>query len=445
MTVVRGAEVEGRRVNVRFNTETVQQISPHAMTPIRNEEVIDADGGVLLPGLHDHHLHLLATARAQTSIDVSAGLDSLSTAPPGTGWIRGIGGRDDLDAATLDRVVPDRPVRVQHHSGAMWALNSVALLAVGANSASEAGIERDAEGRPTGRLWRLDDWLGAQVRDEAPDLTALGKRLTGFGITGVTDATWRIGPRGAEVFGSSGIPQRIQFLAEDPPSWGVTGPRKIVIEDHHLPEYDELREAVADARVLGRAVAVHCVTREALLLLLAVLDEIGAVPGDRIEHAAVADEETAARLARLGVAVVTQPGFILDRGDRYLRDIPPDELSDLYRYESFQAAGVAVVPSSDAPYGPLDPWAVMRAARDRRSASGARVNMKEWVSAKMVLSGYLRPLESLSAPPRRVRAGVPSDLVLLRLPLAYALDDPQADLVVRTWHATRRRPLLTGS
>jgi hypothetical protein len=60
----------------------------------------------------------------------------------------------------------------------------------------------------------------------------------------------------------------------------------------------------------------------------------------------------------------------------------------------------------------------------------------------MVLTGYLRPLEALSAAPRRVRAGVPSDLVLLRLPLANALDEPHADHVARTWHCSRR---ATGS
>jgi predicted amidohydrolase YtcJ len=438
VTVIRDADVEGRRVNVRFDAESVRQISPHELTPLRNEEVIDAAGGALLPGLHDHHIHLLATARAQTSIDVSHGLEALAAAPPGTSWLRAIGGADDVDAAVLDRVVPDRPVRVQHHSGAVWALNSVALLAVGAAQANEPGIERDGDGRPTGRLWRLDDWLGTRIRDGAPDLTALGRELSGYGITGVSDATPAIGTGAVEIFAAARLPQQVQFLAHDPPPGGILGPLKIVIHDHALPSYDELREQVADARVLGRAIAVHCVTRVGLLLILAVLDEFGSVGGDRFVLAAVADAEAVARLARLGVAVVTQPGFIFDRGDRYLRDVPPEDLPDLYRYESFQAAGVVVVPSSDAPYGLLDPWAVMRAARDRRSASGARVNMKEWVSAKMVLSGYLRPLHALSAAPRRVRAGVPSDLVLLRLPLADALEDPQAELVVRTWHAVHR-------
>ncbi|HWC34058.1 MAG TPA: amidohydrolase family protein [Mycobacteriales bacterium] len=450
MTVVRDAEVEGRRVNVRFDRDSVRQVSPHPLTPLRNEEVVDAAGGALLPGLHDHHIHLLATARARTSVDVTAGLDALTAAPPGTGWIRAVGGADDVDAAVLDRIAPGRPVRVQHHSGAMWVLNSAGLAAAGITRAStgddaEPGIERDADGTPTGRLWRLDEWLRKRIDNETPDLAALGQELSALGVTAVTDATPRIGAGGTEIFQATPFPQRIQFLADDPPSFGLTGPRKIVIEDHALPAYDQLREEVADARVVGRAVAVHCVTREALLLVLAVLDEIGAAPGDRIEHAALADADTVARLARLRIAVVTQPGFIVNRGDRYLSELSAEDLSDLYRYESFQAAGVTVVPSSDAPYGTLDPWAVMRAARDRRSAAGSRVNAKEWVSAKMVLSGYLRPLEALHARPRRVRAGVPSDLMLLHLPLADALDDPQAALVARTWHAAPRFAASTGS
>jgi predicted amidohydrolase YtcJ len=437
MTLIRGAEVDRKIVDVRFDGLVVRQISPHPLTPLGDEEVIDAGRCALLPGLHDHHLHLLATARAATSIDVAAGLEPLATAPAGRGWLRAVGGADDLDAAALDRVAPGRPVRVQHHSGAMWVLNSAGLAAVQAAEATEAGIERDADGTPTGRLWRLDDWLGSRVDDDPPNLGPLGRRLSGYGITGVTDATPHLGA-GAQLIHSARLPQQIHFLAADPPSWGTTGPRKIVLEDHDLPTYSELREVIADARVLGRAVAAHCVTRESLLLFLAVLDEIGAVAGDRIEHASIADETTVERIARLGVAVVTQPGFICQRGDRYLSDVPAEDVPDLYRYSSLIEGKVGVVPSSDAPYGPLDPWTVMRAARDRRSDSGARVNVKEWVAAAMVLDGYLRQPDALQAPRRRVIAGAPSDLVLLELPLADALDDPRAELVRNTWHSHQR-------
>jgi predicted amidohydrolase YtcJ len=32
---------------------------------MRNESVLDAGGGEILPGLHDHHIHLFAAAAAQ--------------------------------------------------------------------------------------------------------------------------------------------------------------------------------------------------------------------------------------------------------------------------------------------------------------------------------------------------------------------------------------------
>jgi predicted amidohydrolase YtcJ len=137
-------------------------------------------------------------------------------------------------------------------------------------------------------------------------------------------------------------------------------------------------------------------------------------------------------------AVVTQPGFVLDRGDDYLRDVDPRDLPDLYRYRSLLDMGCTVVPSSDAPYGPLDPWTVLRAARDRRSATGAPVNPGEAVPVETALGGMLRPLEDLAAPPRRVEVGAPADLVLLAAPLAEVLADPSAEAVVGTWVAGER-------
>ena len=35
-------------------------------------EVLDGGGGALLPGLHDHHIHLLATAARFDTLDLSA-------------------------------------------------------------------------------------------------------------------------------------------------------------------------------------------------------------------------------------------------------------------------------------------------------------------------------------------------------------------------------------
>lgn len=88
---------------------------------------------------------------------------------------------------------------------------------------------------------------------------------------------------------------------------------------------------------------------------------------------------------------MTQPGFLADRGDDFLRGTPASEHDELYRCASLRAAGVPLGLSSDAPYGPVDPWVVMRAAVRRRTRSGAVVGPGERLTAAQALDGYLSP------------------------------------------------------
>ncbi len=104
--------------------------------------------------------------------------------------------------------------------------------------------------------------------------------------------------------------------------------------------------------------------------------------GDRIEHASVTPPEVIGAMARLSLTVVTQPAFIAARGDAYLRDVDAADRPDLYRCASFLEGGVAVGGSTDAPFGPDDPWLAMRAARERRAPSGARVGADRGVGGR---------------------------------------------------------------
>ena len=163
---------------------------------LRGETEIDADGGALIPGLHDHHLHLLALESAMRS--VRAGPPEVRSAAdlervlrradadlaPGR-WLRGVGYHEsvagELDRTVIDRLVPGRPVRIQHRTGAMWVLNTKALVSIGLRP----------DDSPTGQLFDADDVIGTRVPRELPDLTAVGARLAGLGVTGVTDEIGR--------------------------------------------------------------------------------------------------------------------------------------------------------------------------------------------------------------------------------------------------------------
>ncbi|MEV7038329.1 hypothetical protein [Amycolatopsis sp. NPDC051061] len=60
------AEVDGRLVDVRVGGEAVTELG--GFSSRQGETVLDAEGGALLPGLHDHHVHLLSMAAAAESV-----------------------------------------------------------------------------------------------------------------------------------------------------------------------------------------------------------------------------------------------------------------------------------------------------------------------------------------------------------------------------------------
>ena len=161
--------------------------------------LIEAKGGALLPGLHDHHIHLAGLAVRAESI--SCGPPEVNTAEdlaaqlgrPGTGWLRGIGYHESVmglpDAQALDRLAPDRPLRIQHRSGRLWLLNSRALAELLARAEPPPGLDR-----ATGHLFDEDRWLQETLAGEPPDFAAVSADLARCGITGITDMTPRNDP-----------------------------------------------------------------------------------------------------------------------------------------------------------------------------------------------------------------------------------------------------------
>ncbi len=452
-------------MSVRIRGDRIAAVGPD-LSRAFGERVVDAGGGMLLPGLHDHHIHLLAVAAADGSVccgppavrnreELAAALRAAAaaaTVQPG-GWVRGIGYHDSvagaLTRADLDAMIADVPVRVQHRSGALWMLNSAAVAAVGLDDHAGAppGAGRGPDGRPDGRLFRLDGWLRERLPPSpAPDLTTVGRGLAGFGVTGVTDATAGTGPAEVDLLTAAvtrgDLPQRLtvtggpELAAPAHPRLRL-GPVKIVIDDGAPVEFDELVALVRRARAAGRAVAVHCVTRAALVLTIAVLeaadDEPGvAHPGDRIEHGAVIPPDLLDQLVERELTVVTQPHFIAERGEEYLREVDPVDLPWLYRCAGLRRAGVAVAGGTDAPFGDLDPWSSMRAAVARRTTAGSPIGLDEAVDAATALALYLGDPARPGGPSRRIVPGAPADLCLLAAPRRIALRTLSADLVALT-------------
>jgi predicted amidohydrolase YtcJ len=459
--LIRNVAARGRSgLDVRAGPEKILEAGP-SLPRRRGEVVIDGGGGEVIPGLHDHHVHLRAAVAARQSVDVSpaanpADFDAIvSTTAARTShqaWLRFTGWNEHaagpLDRHRLDALTGQVPVRVQHRSGAMWVLNSPALRQADVDGCDLPGVERGDDGGPTGRLLRMDDWLRDRLAT-LPAARASGSFTAGLadytaeaarsGVTGFTDAT--PGRDQADVteftqLSEAGeLPQRLVLMAppglSEPGCARVTlGPHKLILDDATLPSPSELASIIAGAHDSGSPVAVHCVTAEQLLVAIAALEQAGPA-GDRIEHAGIVPPGCAEKLAQLDIAVVTNPGFIADRGDDYLREVPAAERDWLYPCASLGRAGVSIAAGTDAPFGPSDPWRCIAGATNRSTPAGTVLGRAERLSPVAALRLFLADPGNV----RQVRAvapGQPSDLCILGQPLRSALAQPSAEAVLAT-------------
>lgn len=431
MLIRRASLLSGEVVDIRV-AQRITDLAP-ALTALPDEAVYDADGGLVLPGLHDHHVHVRAAAAALASVVVGpprvgnrAELsDALSAAPAADGWIRAVGYHDSvagpLTRQLLDELTPAVPLRVQHRSGAMWVVNTAGLSRIGLAD------------HPDGRLFRTD--ATAPWPDRPPALGALSDVLLACGVTGVTDATPDQSAADikslAEACLSGEFTPRLHCLAR--PEIGAIagvslGPTKRILDDLTL-DLESLQQWIVHCHGAGRAVAVHCVTVSQLVVTMAALRGAGVRPGDRIEHAAVVPDDCLADLAALGVTVVTQPNFVAERGDEYLVDVAAQEHAQLWRVRSLRNAGVQIALSTDSPFGVGDPWAAMRAAVSRTTPSGAVLGADERISAREAVLGFLGGADN-PAVPRRVAVGEPGDLCVLGAPAQAALEELRSSLVM---------------
>jgi len=202
---------DGEIIHVGSTAEVMAFDEPGAAT-------IDLQGRLVLPGLHDSHVHILqAFSPISSNCIVSAGLSpsaliaSLQQCAPNQvvfDWILGFGwditsfmnsGENPLDA--IDQAIPDRPAAIMEEtSHAVW-VNSRALQVLGITESTPdpvgGHIAKDGNGFPNGLLIENAGHLPFETAlartpeiDEATYqglLTGL-RRLSQNGITSFADA-----------------------------------------------------------------------------------------------------------------------------------------------------------------------------------------------------------------------------------------------------------------
>lgn len=423
MLIQRATLLDGGTVDIRVEDRIVA-VEPR-LKPLPTEQVYDAAAGTVIPGLHDHHVHLRSAAAALTSVRVGPAevhtradlARVLANADIGSdGWVRAVGYHEavagPLDRTVLDELSPAVPVRVQHRSGVLWTLNSAGLIRVGLAD------------HPDGRLRSADhSWSDTLERNES-GLAEVSRRLSAYGVTGVTDATpdLTVGDvvKLMDAHRRGELLQRVYCLA----------PGKRILHDTDL-DLADLTAWIAERHATDAPVAVHCVTAAQLVITLAALRSAGPHPQDRIEHAAVVPDDSVADLVDIGATVVTQPNFVAERGEQYLDDVPAAEHHELWRVATLSAAGVPVALSTDMPFGDDDPWKTVRAAVFRTTGAGAVLGADERITARDALQMFFGAPEAPPAP-RRIALGEPGDLCILGAPPEAVLAELDSGMVTTT-------------
>jgi len=83
MLIQHAVTLEGAAVDLRVDA-SIDEVAD-SLTPRSAEDVLDAAGGTVLPGLHDHHVHLFSAAAAAT---FKQGRQAQMQRP--TGWASGL-------------------------------------------------------------------------------------------------------------------------------------------------------------------------------------------------------------------------------------------------------------------------------------------------------------------------------------------------------------------
>ncbi|KQZ84382.1 metal-dependent hydrolase [Microbacterium sp. Root166] len=440
-------------VDIHLGEGFIVDIAPAGALP-RRGRVLDAGGAWLIPGLWDHHVHVVqwALAAQRESLGVAssaahaAALMARAPVLP-DGRRVGAGFRDALwsdapslavlDAATGE--VPTYLVNADVHS--VW-LNSAALR--------REGFEPDGTGilreEPAFEISRRLNAVDASVAD--PLVASMARDAAARGIVGIVDLdmAWNEDAWARRI--AAGFDTlRVEFgiypefldraIAEGLQTGDAArgaasdlarvGSLKVITDgslgtrtaatsrpypgdphNHGLLTVDvaTLIDLMTRATGAGIASAIHAIGDVANSHALDAFAATGA--WGTIEHAQLVAHADIPRFARLGVGASVQPEHAID--DRDMTDaIWAEQTAQPYPLRSLADSGANLLFGSDAPVAPLDPWAAMAAAVFR-----TRDGREPWQGAQSIpaATALAASTHGGSADADRIEPGARADLAL---------------------------------
>ncbi len=456
--------------------------------PPAADRVVELPGATIIPGFVDAHVHLTLTGihhqapelgRARSArelLEVLRGVLRRRSGPTIVhGWDesrwerRDLPGLEDLDALT------DRPLLAVRADGHLSLANTAALAAAGATDLP--GVERDADGSPTGLVRgeanaALQRWFRENLSaHDLEELQLSGAALAAaHGVTCVHEMAGE-GPglevllqqrerlpvdvvlypvtRDVGVALELGLPR----IGGDLPVDGSIGARTAWLRepyrdvDHRGEAFlagEELAAFLRDGHLAGLQVGVHAIGDAAIAAVVEAWEELYRsldsrgrrhfrARRHRIEHAEMLDPELLERAAALGLAASVQPSFDAawgGPGGLYEQALGPERARAMNPFRSILARGMEMGAGSDSPIVTIDPMAAL-AAFEAHHEPAERLSRHEAIRAHTIGGARLAHQEGKKG---SLEPGAHADLV------AYPADplDPEVPL-------EGLRPILTVS
>lgn len=414
------AAAHGRLLAVGTDAEVRSWGGPDTRT-------VDLAGRVALPGFVDAHTHLATVAGEREALDLrgvpslEALLDRVSERAaqwPRDRWLLGRNWDESRwtdrrypTRTDLDRAAPAHPVVLMRVDMHMAVANTSALERV--DLADVEGVERDAQGAPTGVL--KEEAAEAMRGLTQPGVDALAERLPAMiaeahrhGVTSVSDT---VRPEEIATYlrlhRSGALPLRVNLMPRIEGLGGLRtagmasglggsvvrlGPLKAFLDGSLGSRTAALSEPFADepgnqGRFMYGEGETHDLVREGAdagfqLALHAIgdrgiglaLDALADAPGDRhrIEHLELPSADHLKEMARRGTVASMQPNFIGEwsrPGGMYEDRLGPERLATNNPLRRVLDAGIPLALGSDMmPFGPLYGihWAVNAPFPDQR-------------------------------------------------------------------------------
>ena len=411
-------------------------------------QVLDAKGGLIMPGFADGHTHFVSGGFQLASVDLRDAAtpqefvrrlkEYAARLKPGE-WITGGDWDHTLWRGTplprhdwIDSVTPNNPVFVNRLDGHMALANSAALRAAGVTPSTPAPFGGEIT---SGGVFKDQamDLIDRVIPDPSPEQrdSALARALGHAASLGVT-ATAHMSAAWADLASYRRLARANRLTLRAFLYFPIEGWRAVAESVSHggagddwvriggvkgymdgsagsrtayffepfsdsagyrglmqQPESD-MRAWIGAADSAGLQLAVHAIGDRANAILLAIFDSVARAhdPRDRrfrIEHAQHLRAEDIAKFGARRVVASMQPYHAIDDGRWLVVRIGPQRILTTYAFRTLQGSDAPLAFGSDWTVAPLDPMLGVYAAVTRRTLDGK--NPGGWVPEQKITVG----------------------------------------------------------